>query len=159
MHTLRLAYAFEFLIAVIAVYVLWSQVGGQSHLDLMPWYFKLGLGVGAALAAVKATDSAVSQDHAWNGQTLKWFGILMILLLGCGLASYYCHLYLEDNGDDQPGDNSAVGRLLQESPVIYSSADAQALGCTSEVGDRPFFGSRVLADAPSASRASLRRAG
>jgi hypothetical protein len=42
MHTLRLAYATQFLIALIAVYVLWSQVGGQSHLDLMPWYLKLG---------------------------------------------------------------------------------------------------------------------
>ena len=109
MHTLRLAYATQFLIAVIAIYVLWSQVGGQSHLDLMPWYVKLGLGTGAALAVVKATDAAVSQENAWNGRTLKWFGILLVLLLGCGLASYYCHLYLEDNGDDQSGDNTAVG--------------------------------------------------
>ncbi len=103
MHTLRLAYATQFLIAVIAIYVLWSQVGGQSHLDLMPWYVKLGLGAGAALAVVKATDAAVSAEHAWNGRTLKWFGILLVLLVGCGLASYYSHLYLEDDGDDQVG--------------------------------------------------------
>lgn len=112
MHTLRLAYATQFLIAVIAIYVLWSQVGGQSHLDLMPWYVKLGLGAGAALAAVKATVAAVSQENAWNGRTLKWFGILLVLLLGCGLASYYCHLYLEDNGEDQSGDNTAVGWVV-----------------------------------------------
>jgi len=80
MHTLRLAYATQFLIALIAVYVLWSQVGGQSHLDLMPWYLKLGLGAGAALAVVKATGAAVSQENAWNGRTLKWFGILLVLL-------------------------------------------------------------------------------
>ena len=154
MHPLRLAYAFEFLIAVIAVYVLWSEVGGQSHLDLMPWYFKLGLGAGAALAAVKATDSAVSQDHAWNGQTLKWFGITLVLLLGCGLASYYCHLYLEDNGDDQPGDNSAVGRLLPGrtgTPVIYSSAYAQSLDCNRKAGDCALPGSGLLSDAAGAS--------
>jgi hypothetical protein len=112
MHTLRLAYATEYLIALIAVFVLWSQVGGQSHLDLMPWFVKLGLGAGAALAIVKATSAAVSQEHAWNGRTLKWFGILLALLLGCGLASYYCHLYLEDNGDDQPDDNTAVGWVM-----------------------------------------------
>jgi len=112
MHTLRLAYATQFLIATIAIYVLWSQVGGQSHLDLMPWYVKLGLGAGAALAAVKATVAAVSQENAWNGRTLKWFGILLVLLLGCGLASYYCHLYLEDNGEDQSGDNTAVGWVV-----------------------------------------------
>ena len=45
MPILRLAYTTQFLIALIAVFVLWSQVGGQSHIDLMPWYFKLGLGV------------------------------------------------------------------------------------------------------------------
>jgi hypothetical protein len=112
MHTLRLAYATQFLIALIAVYVLWSQVGGQSHLDLMPWYLKLGLGAGAALAVVKATGAAVSQENAWNGRTLKWFGILLVLLVGCGLASYYCHLYLEDNGDDQPDNTTSVGRVI-----------------------------------------------
>lgn len=116
MHTYRLAYAFEFLVALIAVYVLWSEVGGQSHLDLMPWYLKLGLGVGAAVAAVKATDAAVSHEHPWNGHTLKWFGITLVLLLGCGLASYYSHLYLEDNGDDQGDDNTAVGALRTPTP-------------------------------------------
>ncbi len=112
MHTLRLAYATEFLIAVIAVYVLWSQVGGQSHLDLMPWYLKLGLGAGAALAAVKATNAAVSDERAWNSRTLRWCGVLVVMLLGCGLATYYAHVYLEDNGDEPGGDNTAVGLVI-----------------------------------------------
>lgn len=113
MPTLRLAYATQYLIAVIAVFVLWSQVGGQSHLDLMPWYVKLGLGAGAALSVVKATAAAVSQEHAWNSRTLKWIGILLVLLIGCGLASYYCHLYLEDDGDDQQDTTTtSVGGLI-----------------------------------------------
>jgi hypothetical protein len=113
MPTLRLAYATQYLIAVIAVFVLWSQVGGQSHLDLMPWYLKLGLGAGAALSVVKATAAAVSEERAWNGRTLKWMGILLVLLTGCGLASYYCHLYLEDDGDDQQDTTTtSVGRLI-----------------------------------------------
>jgi hypothetical protein len=41
----RLAYVAEFLLALIAIWTLWSQVGGQGHLDLMPWYDKLGLSV------------------------------------------------------------------------------------------------------------------
>jgi hypothetical protein len=49
-----------------------------------------------------------TQENAWNGRTLKWLGILLVLLVGCGLASCYCHLYLEDNGDDQP-DNYVGG--------------------------------------------------
>jgi len=111
MSTLRLAYAAEFLIALIAVFVLWSEVGGQSHLDLMPWYIKLGLGAGAAFAVVKATAAAVAQENAWNGRTLKWLGVLLLLLVACGLASYYCHLYLEDDSDDQQDNSAAVGQL------------------------------------------------
>jgi hypothetical protein len=109
MPILRLAYATQFLIALIAVFTLWSQVGGQSHLDLMPWYLKLGLGAGAAFAVVKATTAAVAGSHSWNAGTLKWFGILLLLLTGCGLASYYCHMYLETDETDEP-DNSAVSQ-------------------------------------------------
>ncbi len=106
---LRLAYATQFLIALIAVFVLWSQVGGQSHLDLMAWQLKLLLGGGAAFSVVKATAAAVAGERAWNGKTLRWLGILLVLLVGCGLASYYVHLYVETDDDDQQ-DNSAMLR-------------------------------------------------
>jgi hypothetical protein len=101
MPILRLAYTTQFLLALLAVFEGWSQIGGQNHLDLMPWYLKLVLGVGAAFATVKATSSAVSHERAWNGQTLRWAGILLVLLIGCGLASYYFHLYGEQDEDQQ----------------------------------------------------------
>jgi len=102
MPILRLAYTTLFLIALLAVFELWSQVGGQSHLDLMPWYLKLVLGTGAAFSVVKAAAAAVAGERAWNRQTLRWAGILLVLLIGCGLASYYVHLYgEEDEQDDQ----------------------------------------------------------
>jgi hypothetical protein len=107
MPILRLAYATQFLIALIAVYVLWSQVGGQGHLDLIPWHIKLLFGCGAAFCVVKATAAAVDGARAWNGKSLRWFGILLLLLAGCGLASYYVHLYDESDEDDQQ-DNSAI---------------------------------------------------
>ena len=108
MPLLRLAYTTQFLIALIAVFVLWSTVGGQNHLDLMPWYLKLGLGGGAALAAVRATVASVSFNKAWNGRTLKWFGVMLALLLGCGLASYYYHLYGETDEEDQQQEETAT---------------------------------------------------
>jgi hypothetical protein len=101
MPILRLAYVTQFLIAVIAIFTLWSEVGGQSHLDLMPWYLKLGLGAGAAFAVVRATQAAVAGPAGWNGGSLKWFGILLALLIGCGLASYYFHVYGESDEDQQ----------------------------------------------------------
>jgi hypothetical protein len=57
-----------------------------------------------------ATAAAVSHEHAWNGRTLKWLGIMVALLVCCGLASYYCHLYLEtDEGDDQQESSLTTG--------------------------------------------------
>src|ERR1035438_457114 len=142
MPILRLAYATQFLIALIAVFTLWSQVGGQSHLDLMPWYLKLGLGVGAAFAAVKATAAAVSGSHAWNAGTLKWFGILLLLLTGCGLASYYCHMYLETDEEDQP-DNSTVSEVQPA-----KTPAAKIAGATGTIQAKS--GSRNLAGLPAA---------
>jgi len=104
MPILRLAYTTQFLIALIAVFFLWSEIGGQGHLDLMPWYLKLGLGTGVAYAAVKATASAVAQEPAWNIKTLKWFGAMLALLVACGMVTYFYHLYGEE--DDQQDEQS-----------------------------------------------------
>jgi membrane protease YdiL (CAAX protease family) len=111
MPILRLAYTTQFLVALLAVFEAWSEIGGQNHLDLMPWYLKLVLGGGAAFATVKATASAVSQERPWSGRTLRWAGILLVLLVGCGLASYYFHLYGEQNEDQQ--DESLTSSVLR----------------------------------------------
>ena len=105
---LRLAYTTQFLLALLAVFLLWSEVGGQVHLDLMPWYLKLVLGGGAAFASVKATAAAVGHEKAWNGKTLRWMGILIALLVACGLASYYYHVYEEPDDQDDQDLTSAV---------------------------------------------------
>jgi hypothetical protein len=110
MPILRLAYTTLFLIALLAVFEVWSQIGGQSHLDVMPWYLKLVLGVGAALSIVKVAAAAVAGERTWNRQTLRWAGILLALLIGCGLASYYAHLYLEQ--DEQEEQNVSEFKTL-----------------------------------------------
>jgi hypothetical protein len=101
MHPLRLAYTTQFLIAVIAVFYVWSEVGGQGHLDLMQWYVKGALGVGLAWAIVKATTAAVKAPTVWNGGTLRWLGVIVALLAGCALATYYVHTYEEDDNADE----------------------------------------------------------
>lgn len=115
MPILRLAYTTQFLLALIAIFILWSEVGGQSHLDLLPWYWKFGLGAGAAFTTVKATAAAVDGKRPWNSRTLKWFGLTLLLLLGCGLASFYAHVYLEDDDTDPDQGNSTISQAMVHS--------------------------------------------
>jgi hypothetical protein len=112
LRLLRLAYTTQFLIALIAVFFLWGEVGGQGHLDLMPWYLKLGLGAGVAYAVVKATASAVAQEPAWNIKTLKWLGAMLALLVACGVVTYYYHLYGEED-DQQDGQGTSIAGVIR----------------------------------------------
>ena len=112
MPILRLAYTTLYLLAIIAIFVVWCQVGGQGHLDLMPWYLKLGLGAGAAYAVVRATMAAVAGPGGWNGGSIKWFGILLALLIGCGLATYYYHLYAEGDEEQDDSQTSSLAKPL-----------------------------------------------
>ncbi len=111
MPLLRLAYSTQFLIAVMAVFVIWAQVGGQGHLDLVPWPVKLGLGLATAYAVVRATAASVSGDRAWNGQAVRWLGLTLALLAACGYASYYAHLNLEESDEEDPQQDTTVSRL------------------------------------------------
>ena len=56
---LHVLYAIEFLIALIAVYTVWSEVGGQGHLDYMAWYWKAAIGPPAAYGVIRLTQAAV----------------------------------------------------------------------------------------------------
>jgi hypothetical protein len=94
---LRLAYVSEFLIAILSVLTLWSQVGGQDHLDLMPWYTKLILTLAMSLAIVMGTASAVAHERAWNAKTIAC--LLLGLSIGLAMAgvTYYYHLHEDDD--------------------------------------------------------------
>ncbi len=107
MPALRLAYIALFLIALVAVFTVWSEAAGQGHLDLLPWWVKLGLGAGAALACTRAAVAAVEGKRAWNAGTLRWVAVLLVLATLCGLSAYYAHVYLEDEGDEDQQDEEA----------------------------------------------------
>ena len=115
MPHLRLAYTTQFLIASIAVFFLWSEIGGQVHLDLMPWYLKVVLGGGAAVAIVGATKAAVNQSSVWKGPVLRWLGLLLLLLIACGVASYYYHMCCESDEDNE--EPSSVSRVIAPGPM------------------------------------------
>ena len=80
-YLLRLAYVCQFLLALIAVWTVWSQVGGQTHLDLMPWYAKLTLSMSLSWVVVMGTMSAVADASAWNRR------VIFYLVVGFAIAS------------------------------------------------------------------------
>ena len=107
---LYLLYAIEFLIALIATYTVWSQVGGQGHLDMMAWYWKLSLGVGISFATVKATAAAVATRRAWNSRTLRWISLILALAIACGAVTFYYHMTepADDEEDSAPTSQTAL---------------------------------------------------
>ncbi len=108
-NLLRLAYMLEFLVALVAVFEVWSQVGGQGHLDLMPWYTKLGLGVGLALVTVAGTVAAVSHERAWNAKTLACLALALLFAGGMAGVTYYYHLH-ENDDSDSADEGSSISR-------------------------------------------------
>lgn len=109
---LRLVYIIEFLVAIPAVYTLWSQVGGQGHLDLMPWYWKLLLGAGACWAIIRLTAALIEQDRIWRLRTIVWALALVLFALSMASATYWYHLHETPEDTDQE----------EGTPAAYSHA-------------------------------------
>lgn len=109
-NVLRVLFAVEFLVALMAAVTLWAQVGGQSHLDLVYWAWKLGIGVGVAAIAVGITVALVnSNGRVTRGVVLQGL-MLLVLMTAAGLLSYQAHLNEPDDDDDD--DASAVQTVL-----------------------------------------------
>jgi hypothetical protein len=100
---LRLIYAFEFLIALVAIFTAWSEIGGQAALDLMHWGWKLGLSVGLASATVAYTAAVVSEQSVWTLRSARWLTAIVLLILGIGVVTYF-YVLQEDSGEsDESG--------------------------------------------------------
>jgi hypothetical protein len=113
----------EFLVAQVAILEVWSQVGGQSHLDLMPWYTKLSLTMGLALVTVAGTVSAVSHERAWNAKTIACLALGLMLAGAMGGVTLYYHLHESDESgsSEEPTSISRRGRAPAPSPHDRSS--------------------------------------
>lgn len=109
---LRLVYIVEFLVAVPAVYTLWSQVGGQGHLDLMPWYDKLFLGAGAAWAIVRLSAAVIERERVWTLRSCFWFFAVLVFAVAMAATTYYYHLHeATDEPDQEEGTTAALVQL------------------------------------------------
>jgi len=111
-NSLRLAYMAEFLLALVSIVELWSQVGGQGHLDLMPWYTKLLFTLGLAVVTVAGTASAVAHERAWNAKTFACLLLALMLAGGMAAVTYYYHLHETEDPDKSDDENSAKSFLI-----------------------------------------------
>jgi len=109
---LRVLYAFEFLIAVIAIFTAWSEIGGQATLDLMNWGWKLGLSLALAAAIVAYTSALLAQESVWTLRSARWLTIIIVLVAVIGIVSYYYAMQV-DTGE--PEENNTISLLVSPS--------------------------------------------
>lgn len=118
---LRLAYAFEFLLATVAVFTLWSQIGGQGHLDMMAWYIKLVLGVGMSVAIVKMTIATMEHERAWNRSSLLWLALILAFAAAMAAVTIYYHVNESNEEQDEEGTTAAMAWAR---PVLVNAGSA-----------------------------------
>jgi hypothetical protein len=122
---LRLAYAIEFLVALVAILSVWSEVGGQGHLDLMPWYIKLGCLLGMAWSSVRFTAGIVEQKKVWTRRTIAWFASILLFGIAMGGITYYYHLHEEPEDEDEDTTAAAV-RIFRPGVFFHDTHEGRA---------------------------------
>src|ERR1019366_6292945 len=118
---LRLAYISEFFLVLIAVFIGWSQIGGQGHLDLMPWYDKFILSISFSLVVVLGTVSSVRHESARNGKTIACLVGALLIVAGMAAITYYYHVHEDDDPDD--ADSGSHASLV--CPRLFDAVNVQ----------------------------------
>ncbi len=97
----------EFLIAIDAVFTLWSETGGQYDLDLMFWPWKFGLGLGASTLIVLITAQMARNGGAFTRRARVQASLLVLIVLLAGVVTYYYHINEPADQNDDSGDAPA----------------------------------------------------
>jgi hypothetical protein len=110
----------EFLIAIEAIFTVWSEVGGQYHLDLMFWPWKLGIGAACAGLIVGITANLVQNDGQITRRALWFCSLLIAVIITAGVVTYYYHLNepVDQQDEDQDDEPAKITLLVlpQKSP-------------------------------------------
>lgn len=102
-HWERLAWTAEFLLAMAVAAIVWSEVGGQVHLDMMPWYLKLAPLVAFSWSLVRFTMALVEQPGPWGFRSLRWLAAMLIVGFAMFAITLYYHMHepVDENDDDE----------------------------------------------------------
>ncbi|MEO8024960.1 MAG: hypothetical protein ABI823_00720, partial [Bryobacteraceae bacterium] len=77
---------------VLVTYTIWPQAGGQGHLDLMPWYWKLAPPFAFSYAITRACIAAGENPNGWNRASAWWLAAALFIAGLIGGLTYYYHL-------------------------------------------------------------------
>jgi hypothetical protein len=128
----------EFLIALQAVFTCWSQIGGQYHLDLMFWPWKLVLSATAALLTTALTASLIRTDGVVGKRVWLYGTLLLVTIALAGMVTYYYHLHEptdEDDQSDQPATitkaKGGIGAFAQYRILFLRGAANRGRSCLS----------------------------
>ena len=100
---IRLAYAIEFLIAMMAIFTAWSEIGGQDALDLMHWGWKAGFSVVLSAAIVGYSAALVAQDGIWTLRSGRWLAVIVVIVSAMSAVTYFYVLQGQTTSDTDEG--------------------------------------------------------
>ena len=113
---LRLVYAVEFLVALVAIFTAWSEIGGQAVLDLMHWGWKAGLSLILAASVVGFSAAITTEESLWTLRSVRWLTAILLCLAAVVVATYYYALQVDNGEGDDSGRVSAIS-LTVNSPL------------------------------------------
>jgi hypothetical protein len=115
---LRIVYAFEFLLALVAIFTAWSEIGGQAALDLMHWGFKLGFSLSLAGFIVAYTAAIASEDSIWTLRSARWLTAIVLVVIVCGVVTYYYALQVDTGESDETTSTSSSRPIHLVRPAL-----------------------------------------
>ncbi len=114
---LRLVYACEFLVALIAIFTSWSEIGGQAALDVMHWAWKLGLSFALAAAFVAYTAALLTEESLWSLRSARWLTAIIALIFAMGTVTYFYALQADAGDSDETA------------PTVHHAVNTSAIFC------------------------------
>jgi hypothetical protein len=129
----------EFLIALEAIFTVWSEVGGQYHLDLMFWPWKLGIGVASAWLVVAITASLARNEGRITRRAVLLCSLLILIFVTAGMVTYYYHLH--EPADQDEDDDDVPAKI---SRLVWPAALPGAAGFSVTDHRQPFFAAECL---------------
>jgi hypothetical protein len=108
------------LLALVAIFTAWSEIGGQAALDLMHWGWKMGFGFALAACVVGFTTTIVNSEKIRGARAGGWLAVIVLLTIGMGVVTYYYTLEEQSGESDEPSGTVSISYPCMPTTGAYS---------------------------------------